>query len=96
METELLEQAFYEKTKKLTEAEATERAKLFYTCIKLTDESLEDYWVGLSDNWDLNIWESETEIGLDIYPVENENTITWKNHIRIMSEPKNVLLTPTS
>lgn len=66
MKEELVEKVFYKKGQILTLKEATEQALLFFSYIKLTEADLFDYWYGLADNWDLNIWIWDDDEMLDI------------------------------
>lgn len=74
MRVNSIEKVFYEKGKTLTFAEAKEKALLFFEYIQLTDEDLSDYWFGLSDNWDMNIWHDELmdNFSIDLYCVSED------------------------
>jgi len=69
MKVSLIEKVFYEPGVILTFDQAKEKALLFLDYIKMTDEDLVDYWFGLADNWDLNIW---IDVDDDTYTDENE------------------------
>lgn len=84
MKKEAITKLFYEKGKLLTFEEAKEKALLFFEYMKLTDEDLCDYWYGLADNWDVNIWldvddedyedENEKFFNVTLYEVVDGNT----------------------
>lgn len=93
MKTNFIEKVFYKKGETLTFEEAKQKALLFLDYIRTTNETLEDYWYGISDNWDLNIWREieeddcqEDKEGLflraTLYPVVDGFTKT-QNFIRI-------------
>lgn len=91
MRVSIVEKAFYEKGKLLSFADAKKKALLFLQFIKLTNEDLCDYWFGLCDNWDLNIWldvddkdykdEDDRFLNVTLYKVKNGNTTDWFRRI---------------
>jgi hypothetical protein len=62
MKMDRIEKLFYEKGALPSFEEIREKALLFIDYAKLTNEDLYDYWFGIADNWDLNIyiWEEDT------------------------------------
>jgi len=88
----------------LTLQEATSQALLFLDYISMSEADLFDYWYGLADNWDLNIWISDDDELLDIaddkeivnvalYPVKTETNDTDYNRIyHVMKRGKDVTI----
>ena len=48
---------------------------------KEIEDILEDFWVGISDNLDMNIWVSHGTIKMAIYPVIDGKTDINKPHM---------------
>ncbi|MCK9544902.1 MAG: hypothetical protein M0R03_23045 [Novosphingobium sp.] len=69
-----VEKIFYEKGTFLTELEAIEKAKLMYKFLKEMDVDLTDYFFGLAENYDLNIWSDNGVTGVVLYAVTNNET----------------------
>lgn len=87
MRIKKLAMAFCEKDEKINKAQAIERAlALFNAMTFCPDASYEDEWFGLSDEWDLNVWEDATDgkIRLTLYPVKDGQTRTWAKHINVL------------
>lgn len=56
MKIETLEKIFTQKKTTLSFDEAVAKSLLFLGGLRTTEEDLVDYWFGIADNWDLNIW----------------------------------------
>jgi hypothetical protein len=76
-------QVFYEPGKLLTLNEAKSKAQLFYDYAKniCKVNFYGDYWFGIADNYDLNIWcDDDSEVyQLTLYEVINGKTNTSDN-----------------
>lgn len=83
MRLNLIEGAWYVAGRKLTVDEAKDTALRFFEYVQLTPEWTEDdgmyfddYWYGIADNWDVNIYrpdpnENDTVLVI-IYPVDDD------------------------
>lgn len=94
MKARLIEKAFYTTGTLLSLSEVKAKALLFLDYIKLTSEDLSDYWYGIAENWDLNIWmpdDKTNEIAMSLYRVENGET-EYEYPIRIYPLTDNSLV----
>lgn len=87
MELKHIEKAFYKKGYRPDFEEAKEHALYFFEYVKMTPEwekddcaYFKDYWYGICDNWDLNIFMPDPDISsdvvIDLYPVNEDGKTT--------------------
>lgn len=72
-----IEDTIYIKGKYLTEQEAKDNATKMYRALLKEKQYLQDYWYGLAENYDLNIWYEDELfqiVHVDLYLVTNEET----------------------
>lgn len=87
MNLELLEKIFQNLEMTLTQKEAEEKAILFMNTAlghldtDMVSDNFEDYWLQISREWDLNVYDGSIFAGDDLwhiclYPIENKGTNT--------------------